>query len=191
MVLIDGLPQSLKVGGKEFEIDVDFRLWLLLDELLFDKEIKENERAGFAKLLVFGDENINISQAFEQILWFYSCGEQQQKQRKRENKGIKEKAYDYRADWGLIYAAFLQAYNIDLTKKETGLHWWQFRALFNALPEDCNFVKIMGYRTMDLSKISNKGQRQAYMRLKEIYRLGNGMTTEEKAANAGALFAPR
>lgn len=47
-------------------------------------------------------------------------------------------------------AAFQQAYGIDLTREK--VHWFRFRALFAALPEDTLIAKIMSWRTMDLSE---------------------------------------
>lgn len=197
MVLVDGLADSVEIGGERVPIETDFRAWLLLDALLFDREVRDEERQMLALELIFGEENVplNRGEAFRAIINFYT-GETGGKERekltktsKAEKRGIAERAYDFSADWGYIYAAFLQAYGIDLTTAR--LHWWQFRALFAALPEDCMMCKIIGYRTMDLSKIKDKDQRAMYTRLKEAHRLGSGMTTEEKIASAGALFAPK
>ena len=43
-------------------------------------------------------------------------------------------AFDYQCDAGYIVAAFQQAYGIDLTREK--VHWFRFRALFAALPEE-------------------------------------------------------
>lgn len=193
MVLIDGLPREIIIAGEKIVVNTDYRLWLLLDALLFDKEIRDGERAGMALSLIFGEDlpeavKSNKDIAFERVMWFFNCGE---KAKGKSKKSIKEKAYDYTEDWGMIYAAFLQCYHIDILNTEKPLHWWQFRALFSALTEECQMVKAMSYRTADLSKIKNKEQREQYRKLKEAYRLGDGMTTEEKIASAGALFAPK
>ena len=57
-------------------------------------------------------------------------------------------AFDYQCDAGYIVAAFQQAYGIDLTRER--VHWFRFRALFAALPEETLMAKIMSWRTMDL-----------------------------------------
>ena len=36
------------------------------------------------------------------------------------------------------------------------LHWWKFKAMFKSLKEDTEIVKIMRYRSMDLSKIKKE-----------------------------------
>ena len=46
---------------------------------------------------------------------------------------------------------FLEQYGIDLTQ-EHDLHWWRFKAMFDSLSEKTQFVKIMGYRSMTITK---------------------------------------
>ncbi len=67
-------------------------------------------------------------------------------------------AFDYQCDAGYIVAAFQQAYGIDLTRER--VHWFRFRALFAALPEETLMAKIMSWRTMDLSEY--KGSMRAH-----------------------------
>ena len=77
-------------------------------------------------------------------------------------------------------AAFQQAYGIDLTT--TKLHWWRFKALFAALPEDTRMFQIMSYRAVDLSRLEG-AERERYARLKDIYALPAGW----KEGNASAV----
>lgn len=62
--------------------------------------------------------------------------------------------YDYEIDGQRIASAFRAQYGIDLTSCE--LHWWLFRGYFADLGENCEFVKIMSYRGINLNDISNK-----------------------------------
>lgn len=76
--------------------------------------------------------------------------------------------YDYHCDAPYLVAAFQQAYGIDLTTAK--LHWWRFRALFLALPEETLMSKIIGYRGVDLSRV-DKYEREKYETLKEKFAL--------------------
>lgn len=76
--------------------------------------------------------------------------------------------FDYQCDAPYIVAAFQQAYGIDLTREK--VHWFRFRALFAALPEDTLMAKIMNWRTMDLSEYEGS-MRVRYAELQERFAL--------------------
>lgn len=63
------------------------------------------------------------------------------------------RAFDFRQDAAVIYAAFRGKYGIDLT--EARLHWWQFMALLEGL-YTYGFSDRVGFRVADLSGLSAK-----------------------------------
>lgn len=188
-ILIDSLPTTVTVDGREYPIRSDFRIGILFEQLIKDKSIDNKSKLNMILDLYFDEKPQNVEEAFNQILEFYQCGKKPKKQAtgNARAKKIQSDIYDFDYDDGYIYAAFLEQYGIDLNEVEY-LHWWKFRALFRALKEDCEFVKIMGYRSVDLSKVKNKNERNRLARLKSIYALPSAMTTEEKYAAAGAIF---
>ena len=87
--------------------------------------------------------------------------------------------YSFEYDEPLIFAAFYQQYGIDLTV--TRMHWWKFKALFDALTEDTKFVKVMGYRSMDLKDSKMPADRlKHYKNLQEIYKLPRSLSEQQK-----------
>lgn len=72
----------------------------------------------------------------------------------------KESDFDFEVDAKYIFAAFTQAYGIDLIEVQGKLHWTKFVALLNALPSDTVFRQIRQIRSTDLSKIKDKDQRE-------------------------------
>lgn len=58
----------------------------------------------------------------------------------------------------------------------------------NGLKEDCKFVKIMSYRSVDLSKIKDKEERKRYKDLQKIYALPDMRTKEQKESDFGKAF---
>lgn len=72
----------------------------------------------------------------------------------------KEPDFDFEVDAKYIFAAFMQAYGIDLIEVQGKLHWTKFVALLNALPSDTVFRQIRQIRSTDLSKIKDKDQRE-------------------------------
>ena len=79
-----------------------------------------------------------------------------------------ELALDYVTDGPAIVAAFQQAYCIDLTRAR--LHWWRFKALMSNLPEETQLVKIIGFRTADLTQFQGE-ERERRAELKERFAL--------------------
>ena len=72
----------------------------------------------------------------------------------------------------------MQAYGIDLA--DVKMHWFKFKALFAALPDECLMSKIMGWRALEITKDMPESARKRYAELKETYRLPLSQTEEEK-----------
>ena len=91
-----------------------------------------------------------------------------------------EKKFDFVQDAELIYAAFYQAYGIDLIQEQGKLHWWKFSALLNGLPSDTRFSEIVSIRTRPIPAPTkyNEQERQNLIRLKREYALK--LSTEER-----------
>ena len=96
--------------------------------------------------------------------------------------------YSYEFDDDKIYSAFMEQYNIDLQDIKY-LHWWKFKALFNALSENTQFVKIMGYRAMNVNEIKDKKMKKQYRKLQKMYALPDMRTEEEKEYDFGEAFS--
>lgn len=193
-ILIDTLPEALTVEGRSYAINSDFRAGILFEMLVQDREMSDDEKTYAALDLFFTDEiPDNQGAAVDAILWFYQCGYQNpSEQKKTDRSGQKdsqsgERIFDYDIDAPLIYAAFKSQYKIDL--QDEFLHWWKFSAMFRGLHSDEKICEVIGYRSMELSKIKDKEMRAYYAKLKAQYTLPSGMTEIEKVAMAGNVFA--
>ncbi len=175
-ILTDKLPETLEIKGKICSIKTDFRVWLRFTELISEGEnIKPSDVAEIFRL-IFEELPPNFFDAISEVMKFYTCGERKASKEKTGNAS--KRIYDFEADAELIYSAFLQQYRIDLTTEN--LHWHKFKALFNSLSEDTQFIKIVQFRTIKLSEIKDKEQRKYYKKMKELYRLPDNRTEEEK-----------
>lgn len=122
----------------------------------------------------------NYEIAIEQMLWFYKCGKElANSNKKNTNHNRYNQIYSYEFDDTYIYSAFLQQYHIDLQEVEY-MHWWKFKALFDGLSEETEIVKIMGYRSINLSQIKDMERRNFYKKMKKLYALPDMRTQEEK-----------
>ena len=92
----------------------------------------------------------DVGAAFTAVMNFYHC-EKDNASQGGTTTNRRTQIYSFEHDAPYIYAAFLEQYGIDLTQ-ENNLHWWRFKAMFDSLSEKTQFVKIMGYRSMTITK---------------------------------------
>ena len=170
-IITDGLPDCVEIGGEIFHINTDFRIWVKI-ELLFSDDVPEGYRLPLALGLAFD--------AVPENKEFYSGGKNAEKKASGKKKKSRKnrRIYSFEYDSEYIYAAFLQAYGIDLA--DVKMHWFKFKALFAALPDECLMSKIMGWRALEITKDMPEASRKRYAELKETYRLPLSQTEEEK-----------
>lgn len=183
-LLIDGAPTEIYIGDLKYKINYDFRYGLLFEELMNNKEISDLEKGQLALKLYLENQFIeDYEEAINQIFNFYLCGKEiKNTQTKKQNP-----VFSFEEDAGLIFAAFKEIYNIDLVEEE--LHWWKFKALFEALPDTCQFRKVIGYRAIKISSNMTDSEKKFYREMKKIYSLPDNRTQAEKETDfANALF---
>ncbi len=176
-ILMDDLPCTFTVSGVDLPLSTDYRIGILFEQLLGDPAMPDDEKLLTILTLYYGDAVIPIlsdmnmvREALDGIMWFYRCGvDETAGSETEEDASGEDPPFSYEHDAGYIYAAFMEAYGIDLTKNR--LHWWQFRALFLGLPETVLFCRIMGYRTMEIPAKMPKEKKKFYQRMKRIYKI--------------------
>lgn len=178
-IITDGLPDCVEIDGGTYYINTDFRVWVKI-ELLFSDDVPEGYRLPLALSLAFDVVPENKEEAAEALLAFYSGGKITEKKASGKKKKPRKnrRIYSFEYDSEYIYAAFLQAYGIDLA--DVKMHWFKFKALFAALPDECLMSKIMGWRALEITKDMPEASRKRYAELKEAYRLPLSQTEEEK-----------
>lgn len=190
-ILVDELPQTVIIDGEEYHISSNFRTFILYEMLLSDSSISDRDKMEEMMNLFFTDDRPEkmTESVIDAIVDFYRCGKQETRKQKAVKRTIKnkKKVYDFGWDDAFIYSAFYTVYKIDLNEIDY-LHWWKFKALFNGLPSDCEFVKIMGYRSADASKIKDNSERSRILKLQALYALPENLTPEQKAAKIGAVL---
>lgn len=182
-ILLDRLPQYTNSG---LRIRTDFRESIKFELLMQDRRVNEKDKIMQALNLYYYDlkEIKDIKQAINDLLWFYRCGKEIEKQ-EDSSEEIEQKTkqiYSYEFDDEYIYSAFMEQYKIDLNSIKY-LHWWKFKALFKSLNENTQFVKIMGYRAINLSKIKDKDLKANYRKMQKTYALPDMRSEEEKEAD--------
>lgn len=161
-------PNRISVNGKDYIINTDFRNWISFCTVFEDYELMDDEKLLLSLRLAY--RNFNNKMLFDKkfldsAIDFFRCN-----RNRNSHSGRKQYLFDYVEDWEMIVADFQHYYHIDLKTIEY-LHWFEFIQKLNSLPETCQFMKVLGYRGADLSKIKDKNERARIAKLKSIYRL--------------------
>lgn len=178
-ILVDLVPTTINIDNKEYEINSDFRNSILFELLMQDNSIGDKDKMLMALKLYYPVIPKNLNEAIEEMLWFYRCGKDVRKSKGNGKGKSVTQIYSFEHDDDYIYAAFMDQYSIDLQDIKY-LHWWKFKAMFKSLKEDTEIVKIMGYRSMDLSKIKDKEQKSYYKKMQEVYKIPISIDEENK-----------
>lgn len=167
-MLTEPVPESLIISGTEYKINTEHSVWIKFEQKLSeDTENSEKVFDEIKKLIFVSDipPSYADEETVEQIIWFYNCG----KEIKNSGSGSSKEVFSYDFDDGFIYAAFIEQYKIDLER--TKLHWWKFHALMLALPDSTEFVKVIGYRSVEITSKMSSEQRAFYQKMKKHYKL--------------------
>ncbi len=176
-------PTAIRVGGLDFPIETDFRASVAFELLASDPDASDEDvtfglfdlyfpehKGQFREITAQSDAQViflasHVKETFKALLDFYSGG---MPERKRTG-GSQKRLYDFEADEPYTYASFLQAYQIDL--RTAKLHWWDFKALLSALPQDTVFEKILQIRGAEIGPKLPKEEKERLRRLKQFYAL--------------------
>lgn len=169
------LPECIICENIEYQINTDFRVWIEISEMLKDSKMSDTDK--ILCLLIKGYKSQipqNINDAIDALIYFLSQGN-------TSSSSTTTPVISFLKDEGYIYAAFLGQYKIDLY--EENLHWWKFLYLLNALDENTQFMKIVGYRCIKPENFSDKNKRNFYRKMKNKYSL-NKFILDSDVANA-------
>lgn len=181
-ILIDDIeyPDQAEINGVPYEICTNFRTSILFELMMQDDSLDEHTKVWKALELYYPVIPADLGAAVDAALWFYRCGKEETTVQKRiASRRGKNRIYSFEHDAGLIYAAFLLSYGIDL-QDIAYMHWWKFRFLFNSLQKDCEFVRAMEYRSIDITDKMSKEQKDFYKKMKRLYALPLSKTEDDR-----------
>lgn len=177
-LLIHKLPTEIE----GMAINTDYKVSILFELLMQDRKVPKQLKLMKALQMYYPNlqQITNVEKAIQNMMWFYKCGKEIQSSNKGSSGNNKNnQIYSYEYDDKYIYSAFLQQYKIDLQETKY-MHWWKFKALFDGLNEDTEIVKIMRYRSVNLTQIKDTEKRNYYKKMKRLYGIPDMRTQEEK-----------
>jgi hypothetical protein len=177
-ILVDALPESVTVNGRDYAINTDFRVGLNIILAYEDSELTPTEKALVLLELLYPEKPENLIEAVKEGVRFLD-GTLESNNRGTE-EGSPVRLYSFQKDANYIFSAFQQTHGIDLTK--TKLHWWQFLALFMDLGSETAFCNIIGLRNRLHDGTATKEERKRAKTMDNILKLPevDNRTLEEK-----------
>ena len=158
-LILDDLPDTLD----GVEIQTDFRYWILFEQLMLDEDLSPMQKGINALNLIYkGAPTATPGTALASLLWFFRCGKDEDRRVRRSarNGARQRRLYDYDQDAERIFASFWAVYGLDLNAVPH-LHWWKFRAMFDALPDDSAIMRAIYWRSVDTSKLKGEEKKNA------------------------------
>lgn len=182
-LLLDELPESVTVDGMAYQVNWGYRAMILIEIDIFRTD-RSDEQKILDALNIFYCRNIppNMNEALHQLLRFYAAGRDEKVNEKKTGAQTAKRCYCFDQDAPYIYAAFRTQYGINLNHtKNYELHWWEFKAMFEALNEELKMSKIMYYRTAKLTGLG-KEQRRFINEMKKLYALEDAESSMDDKA---------
>lgn len=173
MKLQDRLPDRVRVGGRTYKLDLDFRNILRMMDTLARNDLIPGARDYLALKCVMRrpPKDVGPVLAAVRALLFPDA----------KQAPDQEKLTDFAQDADYIRAAFRQCYGIDLWRER--VHWLEFSALLHGLPEGNMYTSILGIRARPMPAPTkyNASEREWLAKAKALYKLG--LTDEEEASH--------
>lgn len=101
--------------------------------------------------------------------------------------GSMVQSFSWSKDAGMIEAAFLQNYQIDLMEEQGKMHWTKFKALFDGLSDKTKLVKIIQIRQTTPNDVS-KEEWPRIAQAQVTFSLDDPMKDAPKASKQSASF---
>lgn len=162
--LYEPFPESIHADGQEYKILTDFRDWLRFSDMLHDTEISAADKAFVMGDWLMNPPEIITAEIVAALTAFLRAdalnpdSPEPDEDEPDEPEPPHPPYFDFTYDAKWILGDFRRFYGIDLRRAKY-LHWWEFRALLSALPDESMTMRRVAYRSADLNKIKNKAER--------------------------------
>ena len=186
MKLQDRLPEGVTVDGKFYKLDFDFRNVLNMCEIMEREDLMPDAKAYKAlKCLTKRPRNaVRVLDEVKKVLF-------QRPDKGRKEKQDKPKITDFAQDAGMIRAAFLQAYGINLYRDK--LHWIEFADLLNEIPEGSRYTEVVSIRARPIPAPTKYNQAERDWLIQAKADVALHLSDEEQAKkyneDVGKIFA--
>lgn len=168
--LYEEFPEAVEAEGHSYAVITDFREWIRFSDMINDNDAEPGDKIFLLSGWLTEPPEIITKAVVNAVFEFYKAsalepetaasGEQEE-----ETAIPRPPVFDWKTDAIYIIADFQRYYGIDLLS--CSMHWWRFKCLLTALPDDSNVKKRISLRSRDPSQIKDNEERR---RILEIQR---------------------
>ncbi len=178
--ILDDLPDTFH----GCQVNTDFRQGLRFFAALADNELNEQERNAVVLRLFFPITLPDEQDEIWPFIQYFIVGKETNR-----DEGNKERFFDFNVDSGRLYAAFLQAYGIDLRTEK--MHWWLFLELFRDLPDDTMLSKVIDIRSKKPPKYADAEYKSTLNKAKRAFAIEGADNSAASLGNTLRAWAGR
>lgn len=172
--MIGLLPKSLEIDGRDYEINSDFRVALLIFKAYNDSELSNYEKAAVCLKCLYKEIPENAEEALKKAVWFLDGGDMP------KSKQAPSPMMDWEQDQYIIFPALNKVAGYEI-RSVNYLHWWSFLGLFNEIDEGL-YSQVMNIRAKKAKgKKLEKWEREFYIEHTELINIKRKLTAEEQA----------
>lgn len=168
-VIYEKFPETVSADGREFPVITDFREWIKFADMMSDRELSSDDKILLLTQFFLSPPKCVTQELVKAVFGFYRA-------ESLEPNPVAEDAFsdgkptppvfDWKTDSKYVVGDFMRYYGIDLLSSDY-MHWWKFRCLFSALPDESQCQKRIAYRSTDVNQIKNESERRRIMRIKQ------------------------
>lgn len=175
-------PESIMADGQEIRIRTDFREYIRLIDLLKTDKLRDYEKWQFI-IQYFHDRPDNMASALDGLVDFVNLEQMREKISESDEDNQEETVdnrplFSFQYDYPYILSGFLSSYGINLRTIEY-MHWWEFRLLFDGLPEGTEIKKRIMYRSINPAEIKDNEERKRIIKIQNAIRLPEEVTMSD------------
>lgn len=186
--LYEKFPDSVRISGRKYRIITDFREWIRFADMICDKSLYPEEKLILLSAWFIDKPEVLTDEAVEALVSFYKAGQlepdvpEDDEEPEEETVINTPPVFDWKIDARYIIGDFLRYYRIDLLTAK--MHWWHFRSLLAALPDDSQCKKRMAYRSVNIGDIKDSKERNRIARIQKSIAIPFELDDED----IGAVF---
>jgi len=165
-------PFPLKVSG--YRIVTDFKDWIRFSDMMNDKDLSNDEKTSLLLNWFIDTPERLTDELIFALCDFYKVKALEPEppeddEIEQEETVSSPPVLNWKIDAPCIIADFQRFYSINLLTAK--MHWWRFKILFSALPDNSQIMRRIGYRSVDIGQIKNADERKRILELKQLYAL--------------------
>lgn len=190
-ILFEKFPETVRVNGRKYPIETDFREWIRFVQLVEDEDVPWQIKCQL--LLQWYTDCVpeELEEALYALGDFLAARDFEDELENTESdvpRPVQKQVYSFEQDADCIYSAFRQVYGINL-QTIPYMHWWEFQALFAGLPEDTEIKQRIMYRSIDLSTVKDKNEKKRIQKIQRAIALKKRNQRKLSDYDIGDMFA--